>query len=610
MRCRLLMVCLAFFFCQIHSQTFCQSLSGTWEYRGQANWCARDSMGEVVYDGRMWIFGGFIPSRINDVWSSANGVNWTLETSAAGWSGRNLPCSLVYDDKMWIIGGFSGPTATLQSMNDVWCSTNGQDWTHVADAPWSGRGALAGCVYNGKMWIMGGFEFGSYIHHNDVWYSTDGITWTQATAAADWAPRGMMGCMVFDDKMWIYGGGEYNTAYSGNTKTDYADVWYSTDGVNWTQATANAGWTPRRFHGSVVYDDKMWIIGGYHFGNRNDVWCSSDGVNWTELIPNGLVWTNRHESGCLVFDDKIWVVGGYANDSLKNEIWTYSSVHSELPDSDLSGIVEDFGTDPTARSWVDTSATNFDYGPGLYVSGSNVREHVVEGYYRPLGRSYTQDDFFWATFDAGYNSTVVSQQELRIGFFNQNDWFVADPSPINAVCMWLYNGWAPEYSARANANIVTDNRTLLVGTAWNPAPRDVFVSHLLVYTPGSGANGAGQLQLTAYNLGDYGGAAIYASVVDLYAGDTFTVDSFGVFTGHRSENNTDGLYFWMNRVETIAEPGDADGNGLVDLRDFVNLANNWLRSDPATIGHSQGDFSHNGVVDLQDVCILAAYWLQ
>jgi len=44
------------------------------------------------------------------------------------------------------------------------------------------------------------------------------------------------------------------------------------DGVNWTQATATAGWSARRYHTSVVFDGKMWVIGGYSTATLRDVW--------------------------------------------------------------------------------------------------------------------------------------------------------------------------------------------------------------------------------------------------------------------------------------------------------------------------------------------------
>ena len=40
-------------------------------------------------------------------------------------------------------------------------------------------------------------------------------------------------------------------------------MWYSTDGINWEQATRSINVFPaRKEHTSLVYDDKMWVIGG------------------------------------------------------------------------------------------------------------------------------------------------------------------------------------------------------------------------------------------------------------------------------------------------------------------------------------------------------------
>ena len=67
--------------------------------------------------------------------------------------------------------------------------------------------------------------------------------WTQSTASAGWSARLMLTCVVFDDKLFVLGGDD------GSKKND---VWYSTDGAAWTQSTASAGWSRRNRHSSVV----------------------------------------------------------------------------------------------------------------------------------------------------------------------------------------------------------------------------------------------------------------------------------------------------------------------------------------------------------------------
>ncbi len=70
-----------------------------------------------------------------------------------------------------------------------------------------------------------------------------------------WSERFSYTGLEFDGKMWVMGG------YGGGNV--YSDVWYSEDGVTWTQATGSAPWNGRFGHQSLVYDDKMWVIGGY-----------------------------------------------------------------------------------------------------------------------------------------------------------------------------------------------------------------------------------------------------------------------------------------------------------------------------------------------------------
>jgi hypothetical protein len=291
-------------------------------------WSPRDSSGELVFDGKMWIFGGYTPDRINDVWCSANGIDWTQVTDAADWSGRNLMSTLVYSDRMWVLGGFSGPYYQLVSRNDVWYSQDGANWTQAtASAPWAGRGAMSAAVFKDQMWIMGGFQAENYQgfqHFDDVWCSSDGVNWQCIVEHAPWGERAMHQSVVFNDRLWVIGGGQYDTAYPNNIKANYADVWSTADGVNWVKE-CDAPWAARRFHASVVYDDKMWVIAGYgDTGNLNDVWFSEDGVNWQQQDPFDVPWPVRHEPMCLVFDDILWLMGGNGlNCTLYNDVWTY-----------------------------------------------------------------------------------------------------------------------------------------------------------------------------------------------------------------------------------------------------------------------------------------------
>lgn len=121
------------------------------------------------------------------------------------------------------------------------------NWNRTTNSPgWYPKIYLSSVVYDNKIWVIGG---DNYI--NDVWYSTDGVNWTCATSSTEWYPYGHT-TVNFDNKMWLMG--------------DH--VWYSTNGITWFQVTDTSEWKFRSYHTSVVFNNKIWVLGG----GDNDVW--------------------------------------------------------------------------------------------------------------------------------------------------------------------------------------------------------------------------------------------------------------------------------------------------------------------------------------------------
>jgi len=289
-----------------------------WTQAPVVAWSARWNHTSLVYDNKMWVMGGMDGTykNKNDVWYSTDGINWAQATANAAWAGRWGHTSLVYDNKMWVMGGRD----EVEDKNDAWYSTDGINWIQAtANAGWLARWGHTSLVYDNKMWVIGGVmrEAIAGMHHkNDVWYSIDGINWTQATANAGWSARWDYTSLVYDNKMWVMGGWErWDDGILKN------DVWYSTDGINWVQVTANAGWPKRGNHASLVYDNKMWVTGGFDGIHKNDVWYSTDGINWAQATANA-AWAGRCCHTSLVYDNKMWVIGGFPP---KNDVWYYST---------------------------------------------------------------------------------------------------------------------------------------------------------------------------------------------------------------------------------------------------------------------------------------------
>lgn len=307
-----------------------------------AAFAPRDGAGALAFDGRLWLLGGWNPGdkthfpRIcnNEVWSSADGADWRLDKPntfldakfdpLADWEGRHTAGYVVFKDRMWIVGG---DVNQGHYHFDVRNSTDGTSWTLVnkdKPVPWGPRALHHTLVFRDRIWVMGGQTLSQFARsadpdrvYDDVWNSADGLNWTKVEPqGTHWAPRGMIGgSVVLNDKMWILGGGTYDTPQLGARKF-YNDVWCSTDGVRWEQVAASTPWEPRQYHDVAAFDGRMWVLEGWNKTNRNDVWYSEDGATWHELP--GTPWKPRHAASVFVHQNALWMVAG---NNMESDVW-------------------------------------------------------------------------------------------------------------------------------------------------------------------------------------------------------------------------------------------------------------------------------------------------
>ena len=297
-----------------------------WVLESTAAWQPRDSQAEWVFKDQLWIGGGWFQSYAEpprDVWSSADGKSWELTQKNVPWIHSDLPMNLTFQDRMWIMGGWhNGRLPGHSASNQVWASADGSTWTlETSNAAWSPRLAGAVVEHQGRMWMLGGTENYYFGHDdclkNDVWSSADGKKWELITKNAGWSPRGYHQAVTLNGRMYVMGGGSYTPVYHAKN-----DVWSSADGKTWRCETGSVPWAPRLWFSAVVYRGEIWVLGGWskEKDNFGDVWHSADGRNWQRL-ETPTCWKARHEHSAFVFKDKLWVAGGHAR-PLSNEVWS------------------------------------------------------------------------------------------------------------------------------------------------------------------------------------------------------------------------------------------------------------------------------------------------
>lgn len=304
------LILISFAFQQISSVSAAE-IGKDWIGIGEPEWSERTGHASIVFGDKIWVIGGFEnwQGYMNSVWYSQNGVDWHSAAISAPWAARANHSAVVFDGKMWVIGGKSQEG----NLADVWFSPNGMDWTQATASPgWTARNSHASVVFDNKIWVLGG---NSGFKLSDVWYSPDGAKWYQA-GSVPWAARSGHASVVFDNKIWVIGGATKDT-----------DVWYSSNGSNWYQASNAIPWLERGEYASATHDGRIWLMGGMKppvVGvppiYRNDVWFSSNGADWTQSTSSAS-WTGRSDHEAVSFNNRLWVLGGSISGGYTNSVW-------------------------------------------------------------------------------------------------------------------------------------------------------------------------------------------------------------------------------------------------------------------------------------------------
>ena len=317
--------------------------------------------------------------------AAAEAVPWERVTAAAAWQPRDSASEVVFQNQMWILGGWQSSFAAPP--RDVWKSRDGRSWELVTkDAPWRHSDFAMGVAFQDRIWMMGGWYNGRLegaTAGNQVWSSANGEQWELVSAAAAWTPRMAAGIVTFRNRLWILGGTEQY--YFGNGASFKNDVWRSADGRNWTQELAHAPWSPRAFHQAVVFDDKIWVLGGGRYlpeySATNDVWCSADGRQWT-CVTEHAPWEPRLWFSAFVYRSRLWILGGWS----KNPSTHAAAPHETWPQSDGVTTMANWGdlwSSADGKNWSQLATANswkprheasvFVFHDAIFVAGGHAR---------------------------------------------------------------------------------------------------------------------------------------------------------------------------------------------------------------------------------------------
>lgn len=265
----------------------------------------------AAFDDQLWMVGQ------TRAWSSLNGTTWTARPKA-DWQERISFPTVYFKGKLLSMGGLIYQSRTLA--NDIWASADGNTWALVKQhATWTPRKGHELVQFNDRLWLIGGArsvdeDRAGKDFINDVWVSDDGLDWKPVTSNAGFPAVDNPQVVVFNNRMWLLGG------------AGLEHVWHSGDGRKWERVEEQPGWLPRWENGALAFDDKLWIFGGHESDKRkayNDAWYSSDGVHWQRLTEHA-PWSARSGGASIVFNNQLWLFAGKHTGSQHNwnkDIW-------------------------------------------------------------------------------------------------------------------------------------------------------------------------------------------------------------------------------------------------------------------------------------------------
>lgn len=323
---------------------------------------------------------------------------------------------------------------------------NGGSWNEAtANASWSPRYGMGGAVFNNEMWVVGGAWgiSGSVTnYYGGVYNSSNGSQWNQTVGDSNtshFGERYSPGVLSFVNKLWVIGGNQNGTLKN--------DVWNSSDGSNWTPVITSPLFTPREDFISIVYNNSIYIIGGWDGKPEADIWTTPDGTNWTQVIPvvnTGAVanytlgFTPRWGSAATVFNGKIWILEGDGGNpytvstlagSSNGDAWTFDGTTLTLV-----GLGSDLGSLPYPMLYHQVTANN---GLLWLTPGSAPGALTYDGYYT------SSDGINWSGSASpylprcGHVALSYNSHDWVMGGYNNQCW-----TPPNCPITYYNDVWS------------------------------------------------------------------------------------------------------------------------------------------------------------------------
>jgi hypothetical protein len=312
-----------------------------------------DGIATVNHNDKVYALGGWIPpgagTTYNRVLFTTNGTTWTQSTQTPTWEGRHVFPAVSHLGKILVLGGDSNRYKYQPDVHS-WTGNESDPWVvETTNAPWGNRIGHVAFSYGGYVWVGFGqtHDWAAPIpsmYFTDLWRSPTGLgnTWEKFEDKMVCSYRGFI-CNtlpILDNEVFIIAGGTYNTP-DFPTREYFNDVYAMKPDFSLRLVNSGKGSVlkPLMYHNTVVFDAKLWVIGGANAADLNTVYMSEDkGVTWTQMPTPP--WSARHAAICFVLNNELFFgTGAYDFDMWKlSKVVTPPSPQGVYYGAPVSGV--------------------------------------------------------------------------------------------------------------------------------------------------------------------------------------------------------------------------------------------------------------------------------
>jgi hypothetical protein len=348
---------------------------------------SRSGLGVAVVNGKIYAIGGDGGSNTTEEYNPVTDI-WTEKKSMP--TGRGRFGIAVYQNKIYVIGGKTadGFTAVNEVYNPL---TN--TWETKAPMPKGSRAELTASVVNGKIYVVGGYFFGTYLVSSNVLevYDPETDTWTTKTPM----PTAVCSCSsaVVNNKIYVIENsfnenvGSLNQIYDTET-----DSWGYGQSIPVGVAGAIAVATTAAFAPKRIY-----VIGGTTSSNSSNQIYNPENDTWS---IGAQMMTARNYLGIAVLEDVLYAVGGRDNSNAvvdANEQYmplAYGTAPPRLSVVSPENRAYNVSSVPiafTANKQVDWKGFSVDGGANLTISEDTMLTNLSDGNHSIV--AYANDTF-------------------------------------------------------------------------------------------------------------------------------------------------------------------------------------------------------------------------